>query len=629
MFDFVRSHNRLLQIALGVLIIPAFGIFGVQSYTSMNSEQSQAVASVDGRDISRADWDLQHRKDIETLRQRSPDIDPKLLDSPQAQRASLDSLVRERVVQTAVTREGLTPSNEFILKDYQTNDQYASIRALPKQVRDLRGAEIYQSIGSELGARQALQGAAVAGFVPASSLKVALDAFFDQRDIQWQHFDTKDYAAAIQPTDAQIDAYYKAHTAQFVAPEQARIEYLVLDALNLQPQAKVLPEEIEQSYKQNAAQYTAPEERSASYILTKVAPGAAPADVAKAKAQADSQLAELRKNPAAFADEVKKIAANPGGPVDAGDLDFMRKGALGQPALDAALFTLKSGEVSDVVRIDGGFQIIKVTGVRGGVVKPFDEVKAQVEDQLKLQAAQKLFQADAEGFTNTVYEKPESLDPAATAYKLTKQTATVQRQASPGAAGPLASGKLLSAIFATDAIKAKHNTEAVESAPGQLVSAHVLEYTPQHTRPLAEVREQVEAAVRQEQATLAAKKDGEARVAAAKADANLALPQAATASRDDRSGTLPQQVVMAALKADLSKGPTVVGVALPDGGYAAIRVLKSSAKVPQQGVKEAFTGAFEDAEAQAVYDSLKSRYKVKYEEDRIAHVTAQPASAPN
>lgn len=639
MFDFVRSHNRILQIALGVLIIPAFGIFGVQSYTSMNSEASQAVASVDGRDISRSDWDAQHKKDVDTLRQRNPNVDPKLLDSPEAQRQSLDTLVRERVMQAAITRQGLQPSDQRILHEYQTNPQFADLRAMPKAERDaflaqrgLTGAALFASIGQDIARAQALQGVAVSGFVPASSMKATLDAWFDQRDIQWQRFDTKDYAS-ITPTDAQVDAYYKAHTAQFFAPEQAKIEYLVLDALSLQSQAKVLPEEIKQYYDQHHADFTSPEERSASYLMVKVAANAPAADVAKAKADADARVAELRKSPASFAEEVKKIAAAPGGPLDAGDLDFMRKGALGQPALDAVLFTAKQGDVSDPIRIDGGFQILKVTGVRGGALKPFDEVKGQVEDTLKLAAAQKLYKDGAEKFTNTVYEQPDSLDPAAKAFNLTKQTATVQRTPAPGAAGPLASPKLLTAVFATDSIKGKHNTEAVESAPGQLISAHVVDYQPQHTRALAEVHDQVVEAVRKELAIAAAKKDGEARVAAAKADPALALPTVATVSRIDRNPTTPRDVVEAALKADLSKGPTVVGLALADGGYAAIRVLKSTPHVPDanesQQAKQVFTSAFEDAEATAVYDALKARCKVKYQEDRIARVTAQPASAPN
>ena len=636
MFDFVRSHNRILQVALGLLIIPTFGFFGISSYMQSN-EQGVAVASVDGRDITRAEWDVQHRKDVDQIRGRYPNVDPKLLDTPEAQRQSLDKLVRDRVLAAAVAREGLQASDQRIIREYQTSAEFAELRAMPKAQRDamlaqrgMSGNVLFDMIGQNLSRNQALQGVNASGFLPATAMKASTDAWFDQRDIQWQHFDTKDYAAQAQPTDAQVDAYYKAHSADFFAPEQARIEYLVLDAASLQSQAKVLPEEVQQYYKDHAKTFTTPEERSASYLLAKVAPNASPADVAKAKALAEAQLAELRKNPAGFADAIKKIPQD--GTLEGGDLDFMRKNALGVPALDDALFSMKQGDVSDIIRIDSGFQILKLTGVRGGTTRPFDEVKGQIEEQLKLAAAQKLFQADAEKFTNTVYEQPDSLDPAAKLFNLTKQTATVQRTPAPGAAGPLASPKLLAAVFATDSIKGKHNTEAVEATTSQLVSAHVVEYTAQHTRTLAEVHDQVLEAVRKELASAGAKKDGEARLAAAKADPALALPATATVGRMDQGSAVPRAVTEAALKADLSKGPTVVGLVLPDG-YAVIRVLKSTPK-PQEGAdamqaKNLFTSAFEESEAEAVYDALKARYKVKYYDDRIAKVTSSAASTPN
>jgi peptidyl-prolyl cis-trans isomerase D len=633
MFDFVRSHNRLLQIALGVLIIPTFGFFGITSYLQ-SGEGTVAVASVDGRDITRAEWDNQHRKEVDAARQRNPQADLKQLDTPEAQRASLDSIVRDRVMQAAVAHEHLAVSDDRIVREYQTNPQFAQLRAMTKDQRDaflaqrgLTGNQLYDNIGQGLTRNQALDGVSSSGFIPASSLKSATDAWFDQRDIQWQRFDTKDYAAKIQPTDAQVEAYYKAHAADFFAPEQAKIEYLVLDPTALAAQVKADPTLVQEYYKNNSARYSTPEERSASYILAKVAPNASPADVAKAKALADAELAEVRKNPAAFSDIARKIPQD-GGPLEGGDLDFMRKGALGMPALDDALFKMKQGDISDIIRIDSGFQIIKVTGVRGGSVKPFDEVKGQIEDLLKQQEAQKLFASDAEKFTNTVYEQPDSLDPAAKAFQLTKQTATVTRKPDP-AQGPLAAPKLLAAIFASDSIKGKHNTEAIEAGPSQLVAAHVVEYLPQRTRPLAEVREQVLDAVRKAEATAAAKKDGEARVAEAKKDAALVLGQAATVGRADRTGAVPREVTLAALKVDLSKGPDVVGVPLADGSYAAVRVLKSSTHAPDAQWKDAATYAYEDAEAQAVYDSLKARYKVKYDDERIAKTTSQAASAPN
>jgi len=638
MFDFVRSHNRVLQVMLGIVIIPVFGFVGLSSYLQPN-ESAVPVASVDGHDITHADWDAQRRQDVDQIRSRNPQVDLKLLDTPEAQRRSLDAIVRDRVLQAAVVHENLAVSDERVAHEYQTNPEFDQLRAMPKATRDavlaqqgLGGNALLENIARQLARNQAQQGVAISGFLPASSMKASTDAWFDQRDIQWQHFDTKDYTAAIQPTDAQVEAYYKAHAADFVAPEQARIEYLVLDAPALQSQVKADPTLVQGYYDANKSRYTTPEERSASYILAKVAPNASPADVAKAKALAESELAAVRKNPAGFADIAKKIPQD-GGPLEGGDLDFMRKGALGVPALDDALFSMKPDQISDIIRIDGGFQIVKLTGVRGGAVKPFDEVKPQIEDQLKAQEALKLFSADAEKFKDTVYEQADSLDAAAKAFQLTKQTATVTRTPAAGATGPLASPKLLAAVFATDAIKNKHNTEAVESGPNQLAAAHVVEYAPQHTRPLAEVHDLVVAAVRSAQAAANARKDGEARVAEAKKDPALALPQAATVSRLDRTGAVPRTVVDAALQADLSKGPTVVGVVLPDGSFAAIRVLKSTPHLPDPNetaqFKNAFTNAFEEAEAEAVYDSLKTRYKVKYHDDRIAKFTSQAASAAN
>ena len=638
MFDFVRSHNRVLQVMLGIVIIPVFGFVGLQSYLQPN-ESAVPVASVDGHDISHAEWDNQRRQDVDMIRSRNPQVDLKLLDTPAAQRESLDKLVRDRVLLAAVKHENLAVSDERIVHEYQTNPEFEQLRQMPKATRDavlaqqgLSGNALLANIGSGLAREQAQQGVAISGFLPASSFKAGTDAWFDQRDIQWQRFDIKDYAAKVQPTDAEVEAYYKAHTADFVAPEQAKIEYLVLDAPALQAQVKADPTLVQGYYDANKSRYTTPEERSASYILAKVAPNASPADVAKAKALAESELAEVKKNPANFGEIAKKIPQD-GGPLEGGDLDFMRKGALGVPALDDALFSMKPDQISDVIRIDGGFQIVKLTGVRGGAVKSFDEVKGQIEDQLKTQEAQKLFSTDAEKFKDTVYEQADSLDAAAKAFQLTKQTATVTRTPAAGAPGPLASPKLLAAVFATDSVKNKHNTEAVETGANQLAAAHVVDYAPQHTRPLSEVHDLVLAAVKNAQAVAAAQKDGEARVAEAKKDPAVTLPQAVTVSRLDRTGAVPRPVVEAALKADLSKGPTAVGLALPDGSYAAIKVLKSTPHVPDATesaqFKSVFTQAFEEAEGEAVYDSLKARYKVKYHDDRIAKFSSQAASAAN
>jgi len=255
----------------------------------------------------------------------------------------------------------------------------------------------------------------------------------------------------------------------------------------------------------------------------------------------------------------------------------------------------------------------------------------------RTELAQKAFASGADKFTNIVFEQadalPAKVDDGSSSYKLVKQTATVQHKAQPGATGPLASTRLLDAIFAPDSVQKKHNTEAIEAGPSQLVSAHVVEYHPERMRPLAEVHDQVVESVRKSMAIAAAKKDGEARVEAARKDATLALPLTATVGRMTRAPDMPAPVVDAALKADIAKGPAVTGLALPDGGYAVVRVLKSvprdAADQQNAQAKGQIEQAFADAESQAVYESLKTRYKATIDEKRVARTAGPAASAAN
>ena len=149
-----------------------------------------------------------------------------------------------------------------------------------------------------------------------------------------------------------------------------------------------------------------------------------------------------------------------------------------------AVYAMTKGDISDLVESDFGFHIIKLTDIKGAKQPSFDEVRPKLEAELRAKQAQAKFAEAAETFTNMVYEQSDSLKPVAERLKLeVKQATKVQRTALPGATGPLASAKLLAAIFNPEAYEKKRNTEAVEVGPNQLAAAHVVEYSP--AAPLA------------------------------------------------------------------------------------------------------------------------------------------------
>ena len=639
MFEFVRTHTRLLQFLLLILILPSFVVFGIQGYSSFTESGNAIVAVVDGEPVKQGEWDQSHRDQVERLRRQAPNVDVKLLDSPSFRAESLDALVRQRVLATAINKQHLVVTDERLQRLFVSDPQFAQLRNADGSVnKDLLAA---QGMNSEMFAARLRQDMAlqqvqggITGSVLTSATNVgqALDALLQRREIRFVRFQVKDYVAKVAPSDADIEAFYKAHESDFRTPEQASIDYVVLDLATIKKGIAVPEDDLRKYYAENLSRYTAAEERHVRHILINAAKDAAPDLRQKAKARAEGLLAEVRKTPASFAEVAKKNSEDPGSAANGGDLDFFGRGAMVKPFEDAA-FAMQPGETSPVIETDFGYHVLRLEAVRGGDKKPFEAVRASIEDEVRQQLAVKRWAEAAEQFTNLVYEQSDSLQPVIDKLKLEKRNALVQRQPAPGASGPLASAKLLEIVFGNDAIKNKRNTEAVEVGANQLASARIVQHQPARVLPLAEVREAVRQRQVATQAEALARTEGEARLAQLKADpANSstgALGQALTVSRSTPQG-LSRPALEAVLAADATKLPAVIGVALPGQGYFVARIDKLLPRElkpeENQALQAQYAQAWARAEAEAYYQGLRARYKAEKKVDPVAAAAA--ASAP-
>jgi peptidyl-prolyl cis-trans isomerase D len=636
MFDFIRTHTRLLFFVLIVLIIPSFVLWGIDGYRRFQGEHLSVVARVAGHDVTQAEWDAAHRAQVERLRRQMPNVDAVMLDTPEMKRQSLDALVRERVMLTAADKLHLVTTDARLQRVFATDPQFAalrnpdgSVRSELLQAQGMSSQMFAERLRQDLSLRQVLLGVGSSVVAPDTAASAALDALFEAREVTVQRFEAKDYAAKVAPTDAELEKYYNdpSEAAQFRAPEEATIEYVALDVDALKKVVVVSEDDLRKYYAENEARYSTPQERRASHILIKAEKDAPAAERTKAKAKAEALLAELRKNPAAFADLARKASDDPGSAEKGGDLDFFGRGAMVKPFEDA-VFAMKPGELSGVVQSDFGYHIIQLTGVRGGEKRSFESVRAEIEDEFRKQAAQKRFAEIATDFGNVVYEQPDSLKPVADKFKLEIRTAQgVQRTPKPGAAGPLASAKFLDALFGSDTLRNKRNTEAVETGANQLVSGRVVRYSPAHQLPLAEVRTKVRDTVVAAQAAALARKEGEARLAGLRADPQAAMDGPPRNLSRSQPGDLPREVVDAVLRVDAARLPAVVGIDLGAQGYVVARVSKvlgrdPSAADPAQS-RALYARAWGDAEAQAYYKALSERFKVEIKP--VAMAASQPA----
>lgn len=623
MFEFVRKHTKIMMLLMFIVAIPAFLLVGIDGFTR-GGGGGKTVATVGNHSITQGEWDAAHKREVDRLRASMPNLDPKLLESPEAQYVTLERLVRERVLSDAVNDAHLMTSDARLASELQRNETIASLR-LPdgsfdkERYRQLAAAQGLTTDGFEARVRRDLtmqqfeSGIVSTAFAAPAQVSVGLNAFFERREAQISLFNATDYAAKVSPTEAEIEAFYQSNTALFQAPETANIEYVVLDLNSVEKSITLNEQDVKIYYDQNAARLSGKEERRASHILISAGKDMPAAERQKAKERAEALLAQVRKAPGTFADVARKNSQDTGSAANGGDLDFFGRGAMVKP-FENAVFAMNKGDISDVVESDFGYHIIKLTDIKVPNQRSFEELRPSIETDLKAQQAQGKFAEAAEAFTNGVYEQSDSLKPIAERLKLDVKTAlNLQRQSAPAGNPLLANPKFLAAVFSADSVEKQRNTEVVEIGPNQLAAARITKYTAARTRPLSEVHDNVKSRLVASRSAELAKKDGSEKLAAWKAAAPANLPAPVTVTREQVQN-VQGPILAAVLRVDPEHLPAWVGVDLGANGYAVVRVnklLPRIAPAPERAEQERkqFTQWLSNAENQAYYNVLKDRYK--------------------
>lgn len=632
MFEFVRQHTRIMQFLLFLLIFPSFVLFGIDGYNSMR-EKGAVVATVNGQDITESELENAHRTQVERMRDAMPNLDVKMFDSPEAKLATLERLVRERLLQVAALDLRLGASDQRLANELQQNPNIQALRRPDgtldieryKQLLGSQGMtpEMFENrVRADLASRQVMGGVGITSFSPKALADVTLNAFYEQRQAQVARFAPADFVARLKPTTEDLTAYYQANTDRFQSLERADLDYVVLDLASLQKTVSVSEEELKNYYEQNMTRLSNLEERRVSHILIAADAAAPAAERDKARAKAEKLLAEVKQSPDKFADLARKNSQDPGSATKGGDLDFFGRGAMVKPFEEVA-FSLKKGDTSNVVETEFGFHILRLTDVKTPKQKTFEESRAALEADVRRQLAQRKFAEAAEQFTNTVYEQSDNLKPVAERLKLDiKRANNVTRDVAPQDHALLANPKLLAAVFSPDAIEKKRNTEAIELGGNQLVSARIVQYNPARTLPFEEVKSRVQEMWVFEQSAKAAREEGAAKLAAWKAKPDEAVLPAAVIVSRDQSNKQPSAVVEATLRASTQTLPAWVGVDLGKDGYAVVKVEKivpreASSAQNRDRERHQYAQWWAAAEGLAYYRLLKEKYKADIKTPRL------------
>ena len=628
------SEKRIVRILFVLFLAVPFGLFGVDAYLKA-PVGGDVIASVGSQRIGQVDFDNAIRQQAEMYRQQfRGQFDTALMDNPEIRRAVLDRLVNEKLVTLATDRSGVRVGDkqlaDRILAEpaFQVDGKFSKERYdLIAKSQGLSAVGLDERLRRDYAERDFRDSIAGTAFVPKATLDSFIKLSEQSREVSVVNFAPDAYLSKVAIKPEQVKAYYDAHNLEFTTPEQARFEYVELSLDALAARTPVKPEDVKAAYDEQIAtgKLGTKEERRASHILITAGADVKDADRAAAEAKANEIAAQVRKNPASFADVAKKQSQDPGSAAQGGDLGFFARGAMVKP-FEEAVFAAKKGDILGPVKTDFGYHVIRVTDVKPAKVKTLAEATPEIEANLKKLAAGHNFPDSAEQFSNLVYEQSTSLKPAAEKLNLVvQQTPWISKVGSriPAFNNP----KMQAEAFSTATLKDKRNTSAVEVAPNTYVSARLLEYKPAELRPLDAVKSDIEKRLQREEATKLATQDGEAKLKELQAgkDAGLTWPAALAVNRQ-KPGGLPPMVIDKVFRADPKKLPAYAGVEAPTG-YALVRVSKViELESVDDAKREALGGRLRDAvaagELESTLGSLRDRVGVTLRKDALEKTPA-------
>lgn len=515
-----NSSGWIAKIILGLIII-VMALFGLEQYLSPKVDNYAAKISIPGKfmgfgekskEVSVSDFRRRFEQTRQTERQQKGEaFDAAAFEKPENKRRILEQMIDEAVMQLGAEQAGVRISDAMVRDTILSIDGFkvegkfdASRYQLALQQQGYTPKQFEELVRQDLMTRFVAGEYVSTGIASAAEADQLIRMSEQKRDLRY--FDIPLPVLEQQATDAELSAWYNSHKAAYKTRETVAIEYVELDSTAASTDMVVDESVLKQRYEEQKAQYSSPEQRVASHILVAVAEDAPAAADAAAKAKAATLAKAAQANPAAFP-EMAKASDDTATKDLGGDLGPIEKGIYGD-AFDKAFFALKPGQVSEPVRLPDGWHVLHYREMIAGSVKPFEEVRAEIETGYLSSEKERVFNEIAGKMVNAVSENATSLEPAAKAInKPLLRTAAFTRDAGEGIA---AIEVIRKAAFSEDVKNERRVSDLIELEPNHVALIRVVEHKPETILPLAQVREQVRAALIQDRTSKAAEKEAKA-----------------------------------------------------------------------------------------------------------------------
>jgi peptidyl-prolyl cis-trans isomerase D len=602
------------------LISIPFALWGVNSY--LGGGEALPAATVNGEAITSQNLDVAYSN----YRQRLAEVFGGTIPAGFGD----ESILKEQVLTQLI--------EEYALRQYADKQWY---RIGDEELGQLiRSMEAFQADGefdaSIYQAQIGSQGYSAAGFEQEfrrtqvmDQLQSAINATaFTLPEQQKQYFSlsnqTRKVRLLTRPLDSEAysiseqeaEDYYQSNAGLYMTSEQVKIDFVEVSLERVKSLVDVSEDQLLEHYEQSIESYSSAEYRTASHILFTLEDGISEDE----NKQARERLADIRSRIMAgedFATLAREYSQDPGSAEDGGSLGEIEKGMMVQP-FEAALFSMQVGEVSEPVKTAFGWHLIKLEQISGGGTSSFEEVKADIEDEIRSDLAESQIYDMAENLANLAYEQSDSLLPAAEQLGLDLQTSDwFDRRSGTGIA---LESQVRNAAFTDEVLNQGINSEAIELADNRIVFIRLNERKTAAQKTFEEVKDEIISTLKQKKGREANKLAGNQALDSLKSGKSLddladewgiGIVDSGFIGRNDTEvdANLIRLIFRMNKPVD---GLVYEGQTQPNGDYSLVElsaVVSSDSEIDSQRV-EAITNAAARADYQAVLKVLTSRVEV-------------------
>lgn len=488
MMDRLREgvNSIAVKIILGLIIL-SFVFAGVGSYIVGGSNNS--AAKVGNVEIGRGEFEQAYQNERNRMQAQLGDYFSNLLADPSYvesfRKSVLDRMVNDLLLEQHAESLGLRVSDTQVrtlileMPQFQVDGKFdQDIYQTALRRAGFSAESFAEYLRRDLVRNQLLTAIQGSDFSLPGEVEAQSKLLTQTRDIKKVTLSLADFAAKAELSEEEINDYYKQNPERYTRPEQVKVAYIELSAQQLKDSIEISDEQAKQYYQEHLDKYSSEEQRRVSHILVE----------GNDEAKAQAILDELNAG-ADFATLAEEKSDDFGSASEGGSLGWIERDVM-DPSFEEAAFALtKVGETTGLVKSEFGYHIIKLDELKDSVAKPYQEVAAEIKQELKdQQAIDQYYELQSE-LEKVAFEYPDSLDDAAKAISAKIQTTDfISERDAPEL---LKTPAVLQAIVSPEVKEDGLNSEAIEVAPEHIVVVRVEDSRDETVLPLEDVRSDV------------------------------------------------------------------------------------------------------------------------------------------